>query len=152
MHYTGMSSDEAARLRDGGRDALGNLPERAVSTGDGTPCRHCLRDVPEGRDYLILAHQPFTTSQPYAEIGPVFLCADPCPAPTGALPEVLTTSPDYLVKGYSREERIVYGTGRITPADEIAAGVGALLGRADIAFVDIRSARNNCWLARVRSG
>ena len=152
MRYDGLTTDEARRLRHGGPDAFGNPPERATSDGTGLPCRHCLRHVPAGAVYLIVAHKPFVSSQPYAEVGPIFLCADDCPAPSGDLPEVLTTSPDYLLKGYSRDERIVYGTGRITPASEIASYATTLLERPDIAFIDVRSARNNCWQVRISSG
>ncbi|HBG99084.1 MAG TPA: DUF1203 domain-containing protein [Rhodobacteraceae bacterium] len=140
----------AARLRAGGPDAHGNPAERAVSNGAHTPCRHCLHDVPAGAEMLIAAHCPFAGRHPYAEIGPIFLCAHACP-PWSApgLPPVLGASPDYLMKGYGRDERIVAGTGRVVAAGGIAAGAVALLARSDIAFVDIRSARNNCWLARI---
>ena len=58
---------------------------------------------------LILAHRPFPAPQPYAELGPIFLCADAC-APGGGsdIPEILA-SPDYIIRGYSAENRIVYG-------------------------------------------
>ncbi len=53
-------------------------PERRTSNGVGVPCRHCLRNVEAGRDYLILAYRPFPALQPYAETGPIFLHAEPC--------------------------------------------------------------------------
>jgi hypothetical protein len=151
--YEGLPTDVARAYQAGAPDAYGNPPERAVSDGPGTPCRHCLRNIPAGAGMLILAHRPFGAPQPYAETGPIFLCADACPVPDpGVLPKVLTTSPDYLLKGYSADERIVSGSGRITPVAEIAAYAGALLADPRVAFADIRSARNNCWLVRVRPG
>lgn len=149
IQVTGMPTATARALQSGAPDAYGNLPERHVSSGPGNPCRHCLRNVPEGRDMLILAHRPFAALQPYAETGPIFLCADECPAPKGTLPEVLASSPDYLLKGYSSDERIVYGSGAVTSADGILSRAEALLADPAIAFVDVRSARNNCWLARI---
>lgn len=144
-----LDSDFVARVRAGGPDANGQTAERAVSDGNGTPCRSCLHDVPEGEEMLILAARPFPAPQPYAETGPVFLCARDCTPWDGAgVPPVLDASPDYLVKGYSADHRIVYGTGRVTPVAELAAYAEGLLERPDVAFVDIRSARNNCWLAR----
>ena len=142
-----------SQVREGGPDANGQPAERAVSDGVGTPCRSCLRDVPEGAAMLILAARPFPALQPYAETGPVFLCEGECEPWDGlGLPPVLSASPDYLVKGYSRDHRIVYGTGRIAPAQHIEGYAATLLERPDVAFVDIRSARNNCWLARAVPG
>jgi hypothetical protein len=114
------------------------------------PCRHCLRDVPAGRPYLILAHRPFAARHPYAETGPVFLCADPCDSFSDkGLPPILHTSPSYLLKGYDRAERIVYGTGRVTPRAELAVYAALLLARPAVAFVDVRSARNGCFQCRL---
>ncbi len=94
-----------------------NQAERgAFSDGDGVPCRHCFAHVPAGREYLILAHRPFPAPQPYAETGPIFLCADACARWDGpGVPPVLTTSPDYLLKGYTADHRILYGTGSVVP-------------------------------------
>ncbi len=136
-------------LRQGGPDANGQPAERAISDGDGKPCRSCLRNVPAGQEMLICAARPFPAPQPYAETGPIFLCADDCtPFDAPGLPPILTTSPDYLVKAYSADDRIIYGTGQITPVDQIAGYAQTLLSRADVAYVDVRSARNNCFLTR----
>jgi hypothetical protein len=137
-------------LQAGEPDAHGQAPERALSDGAGVPCRHCLRDVPAARAFLILAHRPFARLHRYAEAGPIFLCAEPCAAWGGeGLPPILATSPDYLLKGYDEAERIVYGTGRVTPAGDVEGYAAELLSRPGIAFVDVRSARNNCFLCRL---
>lgn len=139
-----------ARVRAGEPDDYGRPAERAVSDGDGVPCRSCLRDVPAGRAYLIVAARPFQELQPYAETGPIFLCADDCVAWAGeGVPPVLASAPDYLVKGYSANERIVYGTGCVVSAAGLPARAEAILGDARVAFVDVRSARNNCFQARI---
>ena len=76
--FVAMPTDQARALQAGGPDANGLSPERAVSSGSGNPCRHCLRFIPEGEEMLILSHRPFPSAQPYAETGPVFLCAEEC--------------------------------------------------------------------------
>lgn len=150
LRYLPYDPAFVAHMRAGGGDAYGKPAERLVSDGGGVPCRSCLRDVPAGTEYLILAARPFPELQPYAETGPIFLCADACAPWAGrALPPILATSPDYLLKGYDSDHRIVYGTGRITPAGEIACYAGELLLRPEIAFVDVRSARNNCFQTRI---
>lgn len=76
--------------REGGADDYGLAPERAVSDGDGIPCRHCLKVTPAGADYLIVGHRPFAGLNPYTETGPIFVCAA-CEraGETGALPAML---------------------------------------------------------------
>ena len=78
---------------------------------------------------------------PYAETGPIFLCADDCAAhrPGPKVPKVLQ-SPEYLVRGYDAAERIVYGTGRVVPTAEIGGYAATLFEDTKIAFADVRSA------------
>ncbi|MEL6450353.1 MAG: DUF1203 domain-containing protein [Pseudomonadota bacterium] len=150
IRYTALPTDQVDAYRRGGPDAFGNAPERAVSDGQGNPCRHCLREVPAGARMLILAHKPFVGTHPYAEVGPIFLCADACQAGGGIeVPEVLTTSPDYLIKGYGPDDRIVYGTGAVIPAPDIAARAALLLAQPGVAYLHVRSARNNCYQLRI---
>ncbi len=150
LHFHPLDSEFTASVRAGGLDAYGQTAETSISTGTGVPCRCCLRDVPAEETYLILAARPFPSLQPYAETGPIFLCASDCaPWSETGLPPILTTSPDYLLKGYGADHRIVYGTGRVTPWTEIESYAATLLSRADVAYVDVRSARNNCFQTRI---
>ncbi|HQY43485.1 MAG TPA: DUF1203 domain-containing protein [Paracoccaceae bacterium] len=150
IRFEALPTDLVQALRTGGLDANGQPAERAISDGPGNPCRHCLDFIPEGAAMLICAHRPFAHLHPYAETGPIFLCADDCPRFEGrGLPPVLTSSPDYLLKGYRADERIYYGTGKVVPAQELAGYAETLLGDPDVAFVDVRSARNNCFQARI---
>ena len=154
MRFLAIPTDQVRALQAGGRDAFGQIPERRISDGAGVPCRHCLKIVAEGRPYLIVSHRPFSGVHPYAEQGPIFLCGDPCAdgSVSEALPPFLV-SEHYIVRGYGEDERIAYGTGRVTPRPEIMAYCEGLLLRDDISFVHIRSATNNCFHVRVeRSG
>ena len=154
IRFLPLPSDKVHALRGGAHDAYGCVPEHRRSDGDGNPCRHCLGFIPKGAGMLVLAHRPFDGLQPYAETGPIFLCADACAPWSGpGLPPILTSSPDYLLKGYTSDQRIRYGTGRIVARQDIAAYAAALLERPEISFVDVRSARNNCFQVRIlRSG
>ncbi|MCX7888442.1 MAG: DUF1203 domain-containing protein [Rhodobacteraceae bacterium] len=151
LEFQPIPTATVAAIRAGGPDANGQPAERGhVSDGTGVPCRHCLRHTPAGRGYLILAHRPFPAPQPYAETGPVFLCEDACEAWSGeGVPEILRTAPDYLIKAYSADHRIVYGTGRIVARDALEDRAAALFADPRIAFVDVRSARNNCFQTRI---
>ena len=147
-----LDSDLVRALRAGGPDTNGQPAERgALSDGEGVPCRHCLQHVPAGQEYLILAHRPFPKPQPYAEVGPIFLCANDCARWAGqGPPPILTSSPDYLLKGYGADDRICYGTGRVVARDALADYAEVLLSDPGVAYVDVRSARNNCYQLRIR--
>jgi hypothetical protein len=149
MRYVAIPTDVARAYQAGGPDANGQAPERKLSDGGGNPCRHCLKMVPEGAGMLVLAHRPFPAPQPYAEVGPIFLCAEACEAGGGgALPEMLA-SPDYIVRGYGADDRIVYGTGGVVATEAIPARAEVLFGDAQVAYVHVRSARNNCYQVRI---
>lgn len=100
MRFTPIPTDIARHYQSGGLDAYSLPPERAVSDGGGNPCRHCLAMIPKGAEMLILAHRPFPALQPYAETGPIFLCADACAAGGGAALPAILQSPDYILRGY----------------------------------------------------
>ncbi len=148
---TAMPTAQARAYRNGEADANGQPPERAVSTGEGYPCRHCLQYIDEGKEVLVLAHRPFDTLQPYAEAGPIFLCAEDCDRwQADRMPPVLAQSPeDRLLKGYSPDDRIVYGLGRITAPQDIAAQAAEILRDDRVAYVHVRSSTNNCYTCRI---
>ncbi|WP_137110293.1 DUF1203 domain-containing protein [Rhodobacter sp. SY28-1] len=149
MRFVAIPTDVVRAYQAGGPDANGQVPERSVSDGGGNPCRHCLKMIPQGAGMLVLAHRPFPSLQPYAEVGPIFLCADPCEAGGGeALPEVLA-SPDYIVRGYGADDRIVYGTGGVVATGSIPSRAAALFDDARVAYLHVRSARNNCYQVRI---
>lgn len=150
---TAMPTALVRQLQNGGADAHDQTPERAVSDGGGNPCRHCLRYIPEGAGMLILAHRPFPQAQPYAETGPIFLCAEACDRHQGeAMPEVFTRSPDYLIKGYGADDRIVYGTGVVIEGARMMAQAKQIFADERVRYIHIRSARNNCYQARIDRG
>jgi len=151
IQFSAMPTADAEALWSGGRDAYDRLPETMISDGPGHPCRHCLRNIRAGEELLVFAYRPFPEVQPYAETGPIFLHKQPCHRyfADEILPPVLTTSPDFIVRGYGENDRIVYGTGAVTPIEKIPAYAGELLTRPGIAYVHVRSARNNCYQCRI---
>lgn len=147
--FTAMAADEADAFRNGKPDANGQTPERHHTTGT-LPCRVCLGHIKDGETALLLSYRPFPELQPFAETGPIFIHAESCSHDEshGMLPAMLE-SPDYIIRGYSHDNRIVYGTGAVTPTEEIAQRAEDLLARDDIAYVHVRSARNNCYQCRI---
>lgn len=151
IRFVAIPTDIASRYRQGQPDAFGLSPEyQAASSGTGTPCRHCLQQVPAGKPYLILAYRPFKGLNPYTETGPIFLCADDCAAAGSGFPDKTLTAAHYIVRGYSADERIIYGSGHVVNTFDIPHICDDLLTDPNIAFVHVRSASNNCFLCRVQ--
>jgi hypothetical protein len=149
MRFTPIPTHIVRAYQAGGPDANGQVPERRLSDGDGNPCRHCLRMIPAGAEMLVLAHRPFPTLQPYAELGPIFLCADACAAGGGIEMPQMLDSADYILRGYGADDRIVYGTGAVVPRARIVTEAEARLVDPRVAYVHVRSARNNCFQVRI---
>ena len=153
--FTGMPTDLAAAYRAVAPDANGQVPERKISDGDGVPCRHCLGYVEAGAPYLVLAYRPFPAPQPYAEVGPVFLHADACPAydpANGIPPRHRRKTGSQILRGYGSDDRIVYGTGIVVPQSEIEERAEKILADERVAYVHMRSATNNCFTLRIDRG
>jgi hypothetical protein len=151
IQFSAMPTADAEALWSGSHDAYDRSPEMLVSDGDGYPCRHCLKNIGAGEELFVFAYRPFPELQPYAETGPIFLHKQPCKRYSAdeVLPPVLTTSPDFIVRGYGENDRIVYGTGAVTPIEKIPGYAAELLARPGIAYVHVRSARNNCYQCRI---
>jgi Protein of unknown function (DUF1203) len=154
IKYLAMPTDIVRKFQSGAVDAYGLPPERAVSDGDGVPCRHCLKDVEKGEAYLILAYRPLPELQPYAETGPIFLHAKECSRANemNETPAMLALRKSHLIKGYSASDRIVYGTGKIVPSADLDAEAKHILNRDDVAYVHVRSSVNNCYTCRIERG
>ena len=150
MQYNAIPTEIVRALQAGALDSYGHAPECSISDGAGNPCRHCLRDIPKGSGMLVLAHRPFQSLHPYAETGPIFLCEDRCMSGSQRdIPEILLTSPDYLIKGYDMDDRIVYGTGAVVAQSAMENYVRQIFENPVVVYAHVRSARNNCYQLRI---
>ena len=151
VRFVAMPTTVAHALQAGAADANGQVSERHISDGDGVPCRHCLTTVAAGDPYLILAYRPFAGVQPYAECGPIFLHAEPCQRhpESEQVPALFLGVDRYLIRGYSEQERIIYGTGQIVPSSQMAECAAELFRRPEVAYIHVRSATNNCYQCRI---
>jgi hypothetical protein len=152
LRFVSMPTAEALAFQAGAPDTNGQAPERHVAEEEGRlPCRHCQRPISAGEAYLILAYRPFPAAQPYAELGPIFLHAEPCERhPDSAeLPEMFRDWKNVLIRGYGPDDRIVYGTGEVVPPPGVTAAAERILARADVGYVHLRSSTNNCYQLRI---
>ena len=149
IRFTPMPAADAEAFRNGRPDENGQVPEASVADSP-YPCRACLESIERGEAMLLLSYRPFRQIQPYAETGPVFMHATACSPADEAqdLPGMLD-SPDYILRGYDSGDRIIYGTGAVTPTTGLIERAKALLARPEIAYLHVRSARNNCYQCRI---
>lgn len=151
VRFIALPTTIVEALQSGQPDANGQPPECHISDGDGVPCRHCLAQVAKDEPYLILNYRPFPAPQPYAESGPIFLHANSCTryAETSAVPSMLLAWDRLLIRGYNSENRIVYGTGEVVNTADMAAAAETMFERAEVAYIHVRSATNNCYQCRI---
>jgi hypothetical protein len=150
IRFVAMPTEEVLALQAGGADAHGQKPERLISDGDGVPCRHCLTRVAKGEPYLVLAYRPFPNDQPYAETGPIFIHANACPRfEGGAVPEILTERPEFVMRGYDARDRIVYDSCTIVPGDRIVEDAARLLELPKVEYLHVRARTSTCYQCRV---
>lgn len=154
LKFSAMPTTQVRAYQAGEPDANGIRPEIAVSDGGGNPCRHCLTEIPAGEKMLVLAHRPFDELQPYAEVGPIFLCADGCERHPDAaeLPEMFHNWEKMLIKGYTADNRILYGTGKIVEMPQLEKQAAEIFSNPAVTYIHMRSASNNCYQARIERG
>ncbi|MEL6464824.1 MAG: DUF1203 domain-containing protein [Pseudomonadota bacterium] len=63
------------------------------------------------------------------------------------MPDILTTSPNSLVKGYAADDRIVYGT--VTLSHRFRDRMAAIFADPNGAYAHVRSALNKCYQVRI---
>lgn len=145
----GIPTDYVEAIRGGGPDANGQAPLAQVSRGLRNPCRHCLGLIADGDEKLILSYRPFTSLQPYAESGPIFLHRRTCSRYEAfELPAWFSYMDSALIRGYDQDDWIQYDTGQVVRGPELADTARQILAREDVAYVHIRS-KFNCFQCRV---
>jgi Protein of unknown function (DUF1203) len=145
-----ISPSDLERVRSRGVDDFGNMLEVTINQDDGgTPLRCCLRNATVGELVALIAYRPAHPGGPYAEVGPVFIHAEPCSGyqQTHAYPE-----------GFRRRQQLfrAYGpTGRqvqnqiVEPCDQEAV-LTDLLNRPDVAFIHSRNVLAGCYMFAIK--
>ena len=145
----GISSAYVDAIRNGGPDANGQTAVVQVSRGLGNPCRHCLRMIDDGDEKLVLSYRPFTSLQPYAEAGPIFLHSTACNRyESHELPAWFSYLDPALIRGYGRDDWIMYETGQVVRGPDLSVVAKTIFANAEVAYVHIRS-KFNCFQCRV---
>jgi Protein of unknown function (DUF1203) len=143
-----LPPDELERIRARGADDFGNPFEPVTVTGAGTPLRCCLRDAEPGERVALIAYRPADVGGPYAEVGPVFVHAEPCDgyADEDRYPEGFRPR-QQLLRAYDARGRQVENVVVDGPAAERA--ITDLLGRPDVAYLHSRNVLAGCYMFAV---
>lgn len=150
MHFRCIAIDTATaeRFRRTGLDDAGNPVIRRVATGNGEPCRHCLRLAQAGEDILLLSYHLPRPLGVYWTPSPIFLHADSCPAYDGAdeIPETVRHNALVSVRAYDRDGMCLYDLGQVSEGAAVDAPLAAALADPRTDFVNIHTARPGCLL------
>jgi hypothetical protein len=141
-----------AEIRALGRDHFGH--DLRIFTADGpsgSPLRCCLRDATEGERVALISWQPLTEAptSPYAEIGPVFIHADPCQGVpvSGSYPEGFR-SRRQLMRSYRADGDML--DCEITDGSEAETTIEKLLADPAAAVVHSRNILAGCYMFAIR--
>jgi len=129
-----------------GIDTAPQFPPRArVDDEGGSPLRCCLRDTTPGERMLLIAYTPPGVTGPYAERGPVFVHAAPCPGypDVDRYPAALGHRRQ-IVRGYDRAGNMATAT-LVADGTEAEQELVAVLGRPDIQVAHVRNVAAGCY-------
>ena len=144
MIYAPIPHELATRVRATLRDDFGHALRVERNQG---PCRSCLRISKEPEDLIVLSYRPLEDTNPYAEIGPIFVHAHACePYRERAFP------PDFLerelvVRAYSHDGRIADAV--VAAPGEAEAAAARFFEHDDVAEVHVRTRAYTCFTFKI---
>jgi len=140
LAYLPIPADVAAEARRSLRDAFGH--QLRVERNQA-PCRSCLRISKAPEDLILLSYQPLRDTNPYAEIGPIFIHAHECtPYESPEFP-VDFLARELVVRAYNLEGRIEDAA--IAAPGEAERAAAHFLGNDAIAEVHVRHRSYTCF-------
>ena len=140
-----IPADTLARIRATGQDEAGNVPRERIDDEGGSPLRCCLRDARPGEHLLLISYTPPGVTGPYAERGPVFVHAEPCPGypDTHAYPHALGHRKQ-IVRGYDQDGNMATAT-VVADGREAEQELTTILARPDIRVAHVRNVAAGCY-------
>lgn len=141
----------SSRVQAGGPDDFGRPARRLVAQG-GEPMRDRLRRAVPGESLLLCSYQAVPLPSAFAEIGPVFVAAEPgaaAPEWADGLPAGYFNRP-FALRAYDALDQITESA-LVTPA-EAPAQIRRWLERPGVAYLHARFAGHGCYACRFDRG
>lgn len=114
-----------------------------ADSGFGYPCRVGLEDAAVGDQLLLLSYPHLNAASPYRASGPIYVRRHALQrrlAP-GEVPPVVTRRLMSL-RAYDGQHLMV--DGQVVEGTAVAAALGALFDRAEVAYVHLHDAKRGC--------
>lgn len=138
------------QVRTTGIDALGRPAEWFIDHAGGNQVRCCLTTSRPGERVGLISHRPLEGNRPWAEVGPVYVHGDTCPASESdtPVPDWLDASPRVL-RSYDASGAMIYAANRIVDSGEgVEAALEDILSDPMITEVHIRNLVEQCFIAK----
>jgi hypothetical protein len=136
-------------VRASGQDVGGNPFTPYPATGEGEPLRCCLRFAGAGEPIALISYAPFEQRSPWREVGPVYVHAERCEGPgESGVPGGLSRGP-LVLRTYRADGSMNYDHNTLIGADDVEPMLEDLLARPDVATVNVRTVRPQCFLYAV---
>jgi hypothetical protein len=147
FRITPLPHGVVARIRRGMADDFGHaLAVRHDSSRH--QCRACLHLTEPGEGFILLAYSPFTSDQPYAEVGPIFIHEREC-RPYDVTLEYPAEFPREAVvlRAYTDRDEIADAVfvGNAPVEDVIAR----MLEKPEVAYLHARNSTYGCFMFRI---
>jgi hypothetical protein len=147
FRVSALPTDFVRRIREQMMDGAGN-PLTVRKDAERHQCRHCLRLTEPREGFLLLSHSPFSSRQPYAERGPIFIHERDCARydREGDYPEEFPHKA-VVLRGYDAADEIV-GAEYVGDRD-VAEVIGELLADQRVAYIHARNSTYGCYMFRI---
>ena len=148
LRYVAIPPEIAQEARCTRVDRFGH---RLSVVSEFGPCRVCLRIEPAPSEFILLSYQPLPDRGPYAEIGPIFIHAEPCKpyAQTTQFPADFA-SRRLILRAYGHDGAIL--DAKIAPPGEAPAVATALLTDESVAEIHVRHVSYTCFDFKIFRG
>jgi hypothetical protein len=144
MRYVPIPKEITAEARRTLRDRFGH--KLHVERNQG-PCRSCLRISKEPEELILLSYQPLSDTNPYAEVGPIFIHARDCaPYDSSVFPADFADR-ELVVRAYGEDGRIADAA--VAPAGQASAVAEQFLRQERVAEVHVRHRSYTCFAFKI---
>ena len=114
-----------------------------VDSPTGYPCRHCLRWAQPGEQVILFPYASIPAGRPYAEMGPIFVHAQPCPRYESTEQYPADFREGRVIRAYDREQNMI--AGEIVNGRKPETVIEKLFENPETEFIQVRSADRGCY-------